>query len=152
MPGAIWRFRNEGNLAAFAADPEVYMPQFGGYDPVGIARGVSTAGYAELWAVFDQRLYLFHTAEARRTFMADPAPCRRGRGALGRRSRASCRRVTPVAAAAGSPQAMKREHESPRADHRSVPRRRALITRPPAAARMASPAAMSHSHVGASRG
>ena len=35
MRGAIWRFRNEGNRAAFAADPEVYMPRFGGYDPVG---------------------------------------------------------------------------------------------------------------------
>jgi hypothetical protein len=71
--GAIWRFGNEGNLAAFRADPEVYMPRFGGYDPVGIARGVSTAGFAELWAVFDQRLYLFYTAEARRSFMANPA-------------------------------------------------------------------------------
>ena len=51
--GAIWRFDNEGNRAAFAADPDVYMPRFGGYDPVGIARGVSTAGYPELWVVFD---------------------------------------------------------------------------------------------------
>ena len=72
--GAIWRFANEGNLAAFRADPDVYMPRFGGYDPVGIARGVPTAGFAELWAVFDQRLFLFYTAEARRTFMANPAP------------------------------------------------------------------------------
>src|SRR5689334_4948039 len=32
--GVVWRFRNEGNRAAFAADPEVYMPRFGGYDPV----------------------------------------------------------------------------------------------------------------------
>ena len=72
--GAIWRFHNEGNLAAFRADPDVYMPRFGGYDPVGIARGVSTAGFAELWAVFEQRLYLFYTADARRTFMANPSP------------------------------------------------------------------------------
>jgi hypothetical protein len=72
--GAIWRFDNEGNLAAFRADPDVYMPRFGGYDPVGIARGVSTAGFAQFWAVLDQRLYLFYTAEARRTFMANPTP------------------------------------------------------------------------------
>ena len=31
--GAIWRFHNEGNRAAFAADPDVYMPRYGGYDP-----------------------------------------------------------------------------------------------------------------------
>ena len=71
--GVIWRFRNEGNLAAFRADPHVYMPRFGGYDPVGIARGVSTAGFTEFWAVFEQRLYLFYTAEARQAFMANPA-------------------------------------------------------------------------------
>ena len=32
--GAVWRFRNEGDRAAFADHPEVYMPRFGGYDPV----------------------------------------------------------------------------------------------------------------------
>lgn len=71
--GAIWRFDNEGNRAAFAADPKVYMPRFGGYDPVGVARGVSTAGYPELWLVVESRLYLFYTAQARATFIADPA-------------------------------------------------------------------------------
>ena len=44
LSGATWRFRNEGNRAAFADNPEVYMPQFGGYDPVAIARGTSVAG------------------------------------------------------------------------------------------------------------
>ena len=32
--GAVWRFRNEGNRASFVAHPEIYGPQFGGYDPV----------------------------------------------------------------------------------------------------------------------
>src|SRR5437762_10479406 len=40
--GAVWRFGNEGNRAAFATDPQVYMPRFGGYDPVGISRGLAT--------------------------------------------------------------------------------------------------------------
>src|ERR1700690_595456 len=31
---AVWRFRNEGNRAAFTDHPEVYTPRFGGYDPV----------------------------------------------------------------------------------------------------------------------
>src|SRR4051794_14231450 len=42
--GAVWRFANEGNRAAFEADPDIYMPQFGGYDPVAIARGASAPG------------------------------------------------------------------------------------------------------------
>ena len=41
--GAIWRFHNEGNRASFLAHPEVYGPQFGGYDPVDVARGVTVA-------------------------------------------------------------------------------------------------------------
>jgi len=71
--GAVWRFDNEGNRAAFIAHPSVYMPRYGGYDPVGIARGVSTAGYPDLWVVYGERLYLFYTAEARQTFIGDPA-------------------------------------------------------------------------------
>ena len=70
--GAVWRFDNDGNRAAFIADPNVYMPRYGGYDPVGIARGVSTAGDPDLWVVYDERLYLFYTAAARQAFIADP--------------------------------------------------------------------------------
>ena len=71
--GAVWRFENEGNKAAFAADPDVYMPRFGGYDAVGVSRGVATPGNPALWVVSDQRLYLFYTAEARTVFLANPA-------------------------------------------------------------------------------
>jgi hypothetical protein len=42
--GAVWRFRNEGNRAAFLGHPEVYAPQFGGYDPVDVARGKVVEG------------------------------------------------------------------------------------------------------------
>jgi YHS domain-containing protein len=70
--GAIWRFHNEGNRAAFARDPDVYMPRFGGYDPVGVSKGLSTAGYPQLWVVYDERLYLFYTENARQAFVANP--------------------------------------------------------------------------------
>jgi len=70
--GAVWRFENEGNRAAFAADPDIYMPQFGGYDPIGISRGLATPGYPALWIINGQRLYLFYTDEARAAFIANP--------------------------------------------------------------------------------
>ena len=70
--GAIWRFDNEGNRAAFAADPDVYMPRYGGYDPIGVARGLATPGYPAIWVVYDERLYLFYTEDARLTFIASP--------------------------------------------------------------------------------
>jgi hypothetical protein len=68
--GAVWRFRNPGNRAAFAADPDVYMPRYGGYDPVGVARGVAVPGDPRLWLLAGHRLYLFYTAEARAAFAA----------------------------------------------------------------------------------
>jgi hypothetical protein len=70
--GVTWRFRNEGNRAAFAANPEIYLPRFGGHDPAGIARGVATPGYPQLWARFEDRLYLFHSDESRTAFVEDP--------------------------------------------------------------------------------
>src|SRR5690349_10284155 len=54
LSGVTWRFRNEGNMAAFAADPDVYAPQFGGYDPVGVARGVAAAGHPEVFLIHAQ--------------------------------------------------------------------------------------------------
>ena len=69
--GTVWRFRSEGNRAAFIADPEVYMPRFGGYDPVGLARGVAVAGNPRLWLISEQRLYLFYTAETQQEFVND---------------------------------------------------------------------------------
>ena len=72
--GAIWRFHNEGNRAAFAADPDVYMPRYGGYDPIGVSRGLATPGFPALWVVFEERVYLFYTAEARQAFIANPVP------------------------------------------------------------------------------
>jgi hypothetical protein len=53
--GAVWRFCNVGNKEAFAARPDVYVPQFGGYDPVGVARGVAVAGNPEHWLISGER-------------------------------------------------------------------------------------------------
>lgn len=72
LGGSVWRFRNPGNLAAFASHPDVYMPQFGGYDPVAIAHGTSVPGHPLFWSVTGERLYLFYSAQARTAFLADP--------------------------------------------------------------------------------
>ena len=70
--GAVWRFRNEGNRASFVAHPEVYAPQFGGYDPIDLGRGVTYAGNPRLWVVAGKRLYLYGREENRDAFTADP--------------------------------------------------------------------------------
>ena len=73
LEGSTWRFRNEGNRAAFADRPDIYAPRFGGYDPVAIARGASVPGHPAFWLVSNERLYLFYSVKARAMFAADPS-------------------------------------------------------------------------------
>ncbi|MGJ4956185.1 YHS domain-containing (seleno)protein [Bradyrhizobium sp. HKCCYLRH2015] len=70
--GVVWRFRNEGNRASFLAHPEVYGPQFGGYDPTDVARGVTVAGNPRFFVVVEERLFLFNREASRDAFAADP--------------------------------------------------------------------------------
>jgi YHS domain-containing protein len=70
--GAVWRFCNSGNREAFAARPDVYMPQFGGYDPLGVAHGVAVAGNPSVWLIAGGRLFLFYDRARMATFTADP--------------------------------------------------------------------------------
>ena len=69
--GVIWRFDNEGNLAAFAEHSEQYIPRFGGYDAIAIARGVALAGNPAFWDIVGERLYLFYSADALESFKTD---------------------------------------------------------------------------------
>ena len=68
----VWRFINIGNRAAFAAAPNVYMPQYGGYDPIGVARGLAVAGNPNVWIIQGQRLFLFYDSARRQKFVSDP--------------------------------------------------------------------------------
>jgi hypothetical protein len=70
--GVVWRFHNEGNRASFLAHPEIYGPQFGGYDPVDVARGVTVKGNPLFWMIVGERLYLFGYEANRDAFAGDP--------------------------------------------------------------------------------
>ena len=54
------------------AHPDVYGPQFGGYDPTDIARDVVFAGNPLFWVVSGDRLYLFGLEANRDAFVANP--------------------------------------------------------------------------------
>jgi hypothetical protein len=71
--GAVWRFRNEGDRASFVAHPDIYGPQYGGYDPIDLARGVTVAGNPRFWLISGERLYLFGREQTRNAFAADPS-------------------------------------------------------------------------------
>jgi hypothetical protein len=68
----VWRFINVGNRAAFAAAPNVYIPQYGGYDAIGVARGLAVAGNPNVWVIQGQRLFLFYDSARRQKFVTDP--------------------------------------------------------------------------------
>lgn len=67
--GSIWLFTSIENRQTFSADPEKYAPQFGGYDPFGMAiNGSGQPATPELWAIEDGKLYLFHSGLTRKSW------------------------------------------------------------------------------------
>uniref|UniRef100_UPI003BA955EC YHS domain-containing (seleno)protein n=1 Tax=Stappia sp. TaxID=1870903 RepID=UPI003BA955EC len=70
--GTRWIFRNEGNRAAFEKAPLVYAPAFTGCDPFALADGFVVSGNPALFALYRNRLLLFHSDINRFLFLADP--------------------------------------------------------------------------------
>ena len=48
------------------------MPQYGGYDPVGVAHGLAVAGNPNVWQIVGDKLFLFYDGDRRVAFAADP--------------------------------------------------------------------------------
>lgn len=70
--GKVWYFSSQANLAEFQSRAHVYVPGFGGHDPVAVARGVAVAGSPDLHVIMDGKLYLFRSAENRAQFLDVP--------------------------------------------------------------------------------
>lgn len=62
--GATWQFASAEHRDAFAAAPEKYAPQFGGYCAYAVSRGYTANGDPETWKVVDGKLYLNYSAAA----------------------------------------------------------------------------------------
>lgn len=56
--GATWRFASEENKAKFAADPERFAPQYGGYCAWAVSEGYTAPTTPEAWNIVDGKLYL----------------------------------------------------------------------------------------------
>ena len=56
--GAKWRFASLEHRDMFALEPNKYAPQFGGYEPVFIAKGYSSPTDPRIWTLRDGKLYL----------------------------------------------------------------------------------------------
>jgi YHS domain-containing protein len=56
--GATWRFASPENRDRFAADPQRYAPQYGGYCAYAMSGGSFSPGDAKRWRIVDGKLYL----------------------------------------------------------------------------------------------
>lgn len=70
--GKAWYFVSDANRTEFLSNPTIYLPAFGGHDPVAIAAGFVLAGSPEFFAIAGQRVYLFRHPESRDAFLQDP--------------------------------------------------------------------------------
>jgi len=55
---ATWLFASAAHRDAFAADPEAYAPQFGGYCAYAVAQDHVAKADPEVWRIVDGKLYL----------------------------------------------------------------------------------------------
>ncbi|NRB05662.1 MAG: YHS domain protein [Rhodobacteraceae bacterium] len=68
---ATWRFSSEENRAAFAANPEAYAPQYGGYCAYAVSEGYTASTVPEAWKIVDGKLYLNYSRRIQRRWERD---------------------------------------------------------------------------------
>ena len=69
--GATWYFASAANRDLFAADPEKYAPQYGGYCAWAVANGYTASIDPEAWRIVDGRLYLNYSKQVQADWEQD---------------------------------------------------------------------------------
>lgn len=68
---ATWRFTSVENRDRFAASPEKYAPQYGGYCAWAVSQGYTASTDPEAWAIVDGKLYLNYSKSVQKTWEKD---------------------------------------------------------------------------------
>jgi hypothetical protein len=68
---ATWRFASAENRDRFAADPQKYAPQYGGYCAWAVSQGYTAKIDPEAWTIVGDRLYLNYSMDVRTQWSAD---------------------------------------------------------------------------------
>jgi hypothetical protein len=68
---ATWLFASAENRDRFAADPEKYAPQFGGYCSYAVSQGHTASIDPEAWKIVDGKLYLNYSKGVQKTWEQD---------------------------------------------------------------------------------
>jgi YHS domain-containing protein len=66
-------FASKETMKQFSADPEAYIPQYGGFCAFGVAKGLKLDGSPRFADVVDGKLYLFLNAGVFEAYMKDKA-------------------------------------------------------------------------------
>lgn len=61
--GATYRFATDENKAAFAADPDRYVPQYGGYCATALSEGKLVPANPLRWKITGGRLFVFYKTD-----------------------------------------------------------------------------------------
>jgi len=71
--GATWRFLNAENRDLFAANPQQYAPQFGGYCAWAVSQGYTADIDPDAWKIVDGKLYLNYSKSVQKKWERDLA-------------------------------------------------------------------------------
>jgi len=69
--GATWRFSSAVNRDAFAADPQRYAPQFGGYCAWAVSQGYTADIDPDAWKIVSGKLYLNYSKSVQAEWQQD---------------------------------------------------------------------------------
>lgn len=69
--GAVWQFASASHRDAFAAEPERYAPQYGGYCAYAVSQGSTANIDPEAWKIVDDKLYLNYSPSVQKKWLAD---------------------------------------------------------------------------------
>ena len=69
---SMYRFASQENEKLFRADPERYLPQYGGFCAFGMSNNVKLPLDPEAWQIRDGKLFVFLTKDFRDRWLEDP--------------------------------------------------------------------------------
>lgn len=69
--GAKWLFSSRDNLNTFAASPELFTPQYGGYCAYGTAEGHKAPTETDTWTIDKEKLYFNYNQKVKSLWTKD---------------------------------------------------------------------------------